>query len=52
MASEQRAVTSVREFAAAHASREEKQRSNRQMTEFLRLEKLEDAQRRMAEHAR
>ena len=52
MASQQRAVTSVREFAAAHAYHEEKQRSNHQVTEFLQLEKLEDAQRRMAEHAR
>ena len=52
MASQQGAVTSVREFAAAHANHEEKQRSNRQVTEFLQLEKLEDAQRRMAEHAR
>ena len=52
MASQQRAVSSVREFAAAHAYHEEKQRSNRQVTEFLQLEKLEEAQRRMAEHAR
>ena len=48
----QGAVGSVREFAAAQASSEEKRRTNRQMNEVLRMDKLEDAQRRMAEIAR
>jgi hypothetical protein len=50
--SQQRVVNSVREFAASRASQEERQRSNRQMIELLRLDKLEEAQRRMAELAR
>ena len=50
--SQQRVVNSVREFAASRASHEERQRSNRQMFELLRLDKLEEAQRRMAELAR
>ena len=49
---QQGVVSSVREFAAAHAASEERQRSNRQMNELLRIDKLEDAQRRMADLAR
>lgn len=52
MSKHQGVVSSVREFAAAHASLEEKKRSSRQMNELLRIDKLEEAQRRMAELAR
>lgn len=48
----QGAVSSVREFAAAHAASEEFARSSRQMNELLRIDKLEEAQRRMAELSR
>ena len=45
-------VGSIKEFAAARASSEEQQRTSRQVSELLRLEKLEDVQRKMAELAR
>ena len=50
--SHQGAVSSVQEFAASHASSEEKARASRQLKELLRIEKLEEAQRRMADFAR
>lgn len=46
------AVQSVHEFAASRAAREERRRTNRQMNELLRIDKLEEAQRRMAELAK
>ena len=43
---------SVMEFAAARAGFEERQRTSRQMNELLRIDKVEDVQRKMAELAR
>ena len=45
-------VLTVREFAAKHAAGEEFARSSKQMNELLRIDKLEEAQRRMAELSR
>ena len=45
-------VSTVREFAAQHAASEEFARASRQMNELLRIDKLEEAQRRMAELSR
>ena len=45
-------VGTVREFAAAHAASEEFARASKQMNELLRIDKLEEAQRRMAELSR
>jgi hypothetical protein len=45
-------VSTVREFAAKHAAGEEFARASRQMNELLRIDKLEEAQRRMAELSR
>ena len=44
--------SSVMEFAAARAGQEERQRTSRQMNELLRINKVEDVQRKMAELAR
>ena len=48
----QGAVSTVTAFAASHAAAEEFARSSRAMNELLRIDKLEEAQRRMAELAR
>ena len=52
MNARQGVVSTVTEFAASHAASEEFARSSRAMNELLRIEKLEEAQRRMAELAR
>ena len=43
---------SVMEFAAARAGHEERVRTSRHMNELLRMDRVEDVQRKMAEFAR